>query len=381
MPKYYGDLHRLYIFNETENDAFTVPKFTPINSAGFTVIGNGLDNTITGSDGHDTIDGGLGADLMAGGKGSDVYVVDDINDVVVEDSTGGAGDLIKSFVNFDLRATPFVEHLFLLNGTEAIGNNLGNIISGNNGQNTFWGGLGNDSVHGGGGDDTLYGEDGNDALDGNNGNDRMIGGLGDDLYIVDSVADEVVENAGEGTDTVGSYITHVLQDNFENLFLKDNFLPGWANNINGIGNDVANKITGNTGSNILSGNGGDDRLNGGLGKDGLCGGDGKDAFVFDVMGAKNADEISDFKVGEDKIWLDSSVFKKLDCGCSPKPMTLKEEFFTFGNEAQERDDYIIYRADGALLYDADGSGQACDAVIFGSVQAGTSLSNLDFVVF
>src|SRR5688572_9384423 len=98
MPKYYGDLHRLYIFNETENGAFTVPKFTPINSAGFTVIGNGLDNTITGSDGHDTIDGGLGADLMAGGKGSDVYVVDDINDVVVEDSTGGAGDLIKSFV-------------------------------------------------------------------------------------------------------------------------------------------------------------------------------------------------------------------------------------------------------------------------------------------
>ncbi|MFX9273073.1 hypothetical protein ABTN92_20535, partial [Acinetobacter baumannii] len=47
---------------------------------------------------------------------------------------------------------------------------------------------------------TLIGNSGNNVLDGGANNDIMKGGLGDDTYIVDSVADQVVELNGEGND-------------------------------------------------------------------------------------------------------------------------------------------------------------------------------------
>jgi serralysin len=100
--------------------------------------------------------------------------------------------------------------------------------------------------------DTLTGNAANNLLDGRRGADRMAGGAGNDIYVVDSVHDEVVEAAGEGTDTVRATVSWALADNFENLVLVG------AAALNGTGNDGDNVLTGNAGTNRLAGGAGDD---------------------------------------------------------------------------------------------------------------------------
>ena len=113
-----------------------------------------------------------------------------------------------------------------------------------------------------------------------------MGGTGDDVYLVDTLADVVVENADEGTDTVKSAVTWTLSANFENLTLLG--VAGAA----GTGNALANILLGNGGSNNLSGLDGDDRifaavgndtLDGGVGGDSLVGGAGNDTYVIDSL--------------------------------------------------------------------------------------------------
>ena len=48
----------------------------------------------------------------------------------------------------------------------------------------------------------LFGNTGSNILDGGAGADTMIGGAGNDAYFVDNVSDAVIENAGEGNDSV-----------------------------------------------------------------------------------------------------------------------------------------------------------------------------------
>ena len=45
----------------------------------------------------------------------------------------------------------------------------------------------------------------------------MTGGTGNDAYYVDSYSDRVIENAGEGTDTVFASANYKLSDNVERL--------------------------------------------------------------------------------------------------------------------------------------------------------------------
>ena len=109
------------------------------------------------------------------------------------------------------------------------------------------------------------------------GSDYMRGGTGDDGYDVDSTGDSVIEDAGEGEDTVYSWISYTLGANVEHLLL-------YGGAINGTGNALANDIDGIGGNNVLRGEAGDDELDGWLGNDTMYGGTGHDVFHVDQAG-------------------------------------------------------------------------------------------------
>jgi Ca2+-binding RTX toxin-like protein len=147
-----------------------------------------------------------------------------------------------------------------------------------------------DVMSGGAGDDILTGLGGDDMIDGGKGADTMTGGLGNDTYIVDNVGDKVIEAAGEGIDTVKAKISWTLGANIENLYLTGSAV------IDGTGNELANKLFGNSAANTLTALGGNDFLNGGLGADHMIGGTGNDTYIVDNAGdvcTENAGEGSD----------------------------------------------------------------------------------------
>ncbi len=153
----------------------------------------------------------------------------------------------------------------------------------------------------------------------------------------------------------------------------------WIENATGgSGND---HLTGNIRANRLSGGAGNDILNGGGGKDVLVGGAGRDTFVFKdkLSKASNLDTLLDFN-GVDRIHLDNAVFTKLGSGAASNPKTLSSQFFTVGNKAKDKDDYIIYsKTKGCLYYDADGSGSK-KAVEFAKLTKGFSMQHDDLFV-
>ncbi|TAN53146.1 MAG: matrixin family metalloprotease [Methylococcaceae bacterium] len=211
--------------------------------------GNALNNTLTGNAADNTLDGGIGTDTLQGGLGNDSYWVDGGGDSVLE--AAGAGiDTVISSVSYTL--TENVENLTLIGTTasSATGYALDNVLTGNAGDN---------------------------VLDGGAGADTLQGGLGNDSYLVDDSGDVVLENAGEGIDTIISALAYTLADNFENLTLTG-ALP-----LTGIGNALDNALTGNGAANRLEAGLGSDTLDGGLGDDSLLGGLGDDTYLIDSL--------------------------------------------------------------------------------------------------
>ena len=133
---------------------------------------------------------------------------------------------------------------------------------------------------------------GNDVFDnrgGSFGNHYIQGDEGNDIFIIDSKI-AIVENDGEGTDTVKSTVTMNLAtgvlsgEEIEKLTLLG------TKDLNGTGNELDNTIKGNSGNNHLSGVAGDDILTGGKGDD-----------IFLFKAGFDHDTITDFGLGADRI--------------------------------------------------------------------------------
>jgi Ca2+-binding RTX toxin-like protein len=326
------------------------------------ITGSAHNDVLFGTAGANVLNGGGGADSLYGGAGDDTYHVDTQSDLVFEHLDGGT-DAILSTVSFYLYAhverltlTDGTGNLFgsgndrdnTLTGNE--GNNLllgwdGNdTLLGNAGNDNLYGvegadsllggagidnligGNGNDTLDGGSDPDALYGEDGNDVLFGGTGfftdiliggagddtldgsasvasglprnqgdYDRMNGGAGNDTYYVDTPSDLTFEALNDGTDTVIADINgagYYLYANVENLTLI-------GNTPFGVGNELANTLTGSALANWLLGGAGNDTINGGGGNDVLFGEGGADTFVF--RRGTGGDLIGDFTPGTDKI--------------------------------------------------------------------------------
>jgi Ca2+-binding RTX toxin-like protein len=223
-----------------------------------TILGNAASNILIGLIGNDILNGGLGTDTMIGGIGDDVYFVDNTADSVTELALEGT-DTVNSTVAYTLGAN--LENLNLLGAASvnASGNSLDNKINGNSGVNI------------------INGYDGDDTIDGGRGADKLYGGNGDDTYFLDTIGDQVFENAGAGTDTVKSKISYTLGANIENLTLAGSGI------LAGTGNGLNNVIIGNSSANVLRGFDGNDTLDGGLGADTLVGGNGDDIYYVDSV--------------------------------------------------------------------------------------------------
>jgi len=210
---------------------------------------------LSGNDGNNLLNGGLGVDTLIGGDGNDTYVLDQFAELALlqEDADKGSDLLNITYAAtvptsvIDLRQSNLlnVENVTLtgLGAFSVIGNDLKNTLVGNAYANNLQGGAGNDWLDGGAGADTLS------------------GGSGDDTYVIDNVADKIVEQIGEGQDLVNTSISYTLGAN-----LEDARLTGIAA-FNLTGNELANTLTGNSAANILNGLGGADTLIGGAGND------------------------------------------------------------------------------------------------------------------
>lgn len=233
--------------------------------------GNALNNRLTGNAGNNILNGGLGADTLEGGAGNDTYIVDNVGDRVIE-AAGGGKDIVKATVSYTLAAN--VEDLVLTGSSNV--NGTGNVLN-----------------------NRLTGNAGNNVLNGGLGADMLEGGTGNDTYIVDNISDRVIENVGNGTDTVRASVSHTLAANVENLVLTGDV------HLNGTGNAIANRLAGSAGNNVLSGNQGADTLIGNAGNDSLFGGDGNDrllgGFGFDRLFGGTGNDFLDGGFGGDRL--------------------------------------------------------------------------------
>jgi uncharacterized delta-60 repeat protein len=223
------------------------------------------DDTLLGFAGEDTLVGSTGTDSMNGGDGSDLYIITGAGDHLAAEiaDTGATGiDETRFAATAGSVLTLFagdtgIERVVIGTGTAAIADTTGTTALNINASAATYA----LTVIGNAGANTLTGTAFGDTIDGGAGADTMIGGAGNDTYTVDNTADVIKEGSTGGTDAVTSSASYTLGLNIENLALTG------SATLNGVGNALANTITGNSASNLFDGKAGIDALDGVEGSD------------------------------------------------------------------------------------------------------------------
>ncbi|WP_137181700.1 right-handed parallel beta-helix repeat-containing protein [Roseomonas sp. AR75] len=224
-----------------------VERLVFIGTGNFAGTGSSLANAITGGDGADTLNGGSGADTLTGGAGNDTYVLDNAQDRIVETAGGGTDTVRTTLRSYTLGAE--LEHL-VFTGTMSFAG------TGNAGGNR------------------ITGAGAADTLDGGTGADTLTGGAGNDVYVLDDAGDVVVDSAGN--DTVQ---TRLAAFDLAGYAAVENLAFIGTGGFAGMGNALANRLTGGAQDDRLEGGHGNDTLSGGSGADTLVGGDGADSMA------------------------------------------------------------------------------------------------------
>lgn len=392
------------------------------------IRGNENANTLLGGDGNDIIDsgggggagellsGGIGDDTLLlrgsesavfsgtldGGAGSDTLVIEDLVDVRAATISGlesvrfaGSGSSIVGMTDTQAAGLSFAGRDGLIDRAvvHLTGTTLdySGVIFSDMDSFSFWGTAGTDIVTGTAIRDYFRA--------GSGGADTLTGGFGDDQYFLDQAGVTVVEAVDGGTDSVHVSLSYTLVDNIEKLFQTG------SADIQGIGNGLANVLFGNGGANDLQGLGGrdklaggagndtlsggadidrlygedgDDRLVGGDGRDGLWGGNGADTFVL-LPTVADADRIYDFATGTDKLEISEALFGQ-DFGSGPSLDAAVFRNNATGLAQDAADRFIYNNLNGALYFDADGSGAGARVRIASLNGSPDTLAASDFVL-
>ncbi len=218
-------------------------------------------------------------------------------------------------------------------------------------------GISADELSGTSGRDLMFGGNETDSLQGLAGRDRIDGGSGgrDSAVYKEKTAGVSVTLDGD------HFVTVTVGGKSEDRIVNIEDVTGGSGADRLTGDNRSNKLIGNGGADRLAGNGAADTLSGGAGHDTLSGGEGNDAFVFNArVSAGNADRIADFTWGEDSLYLEYDVFKKLG-----QTLTGTEFYAAAGAvKAHDKSDRIIYNTDtGKLYYDDDGKGSHAPVLV------------------
>jgi Ca2+-binding RTX toxin-like protein len=208
-------------------------------------------------------------------------------------------------------------------------------------------GIRQDNLTGSGGRDLMLGGALSDRMQGLGGRDRIDGGSGAHDVAVYTEKGSSVAVTLDGANYADVRVGRTNEDRIRNV--EDIAGGNGRDFITGDGRD--NRLAGNGNTDRVNGAEGNDVLYGGHGRDTLTGGEGRDFFVFDTKPAStNADHITDFTPGLDKIRLDDAIFRALG-----KMLDVSEFYAAPGaSKAHDRTDHIIYDTlTGRLFYDDD----------------------------
>ncbi|MDZ3837037.1 MAG: calcium-binding protein [Rhodospirillales bacterium] len=219
---------------------------------------------ISGMDGNDVLNGLGGADTISGGNGNDdvyMHLLEDYEEVTLSGNAnlygGGGNDHLWSSYDgplIDLSAATYV----------------------------FFGEAGDDTLEA----TYHYKTENNDY---GAATDILYGGTGNDSYVLGESTDTVIENPGEGFDSVVGYADdYILAANVEMLQLMN-----WSD-----GPTFGMRGTGNSSDNVLMGGVAEDTLLGMSGNDTIYGQGGDDT----VYGGRSLDDPTD---GPDRIYGDA----------------------------------------------------------------------------